>query len=164
MADLRLRPENRYVSRAVVDEWVAAKESQLNDRNYNAEIAALAIQLRRRLILELQRSGAGLLLGSDAPQTFNVPGFSVHRELKALVDAGLTPYEALRTGTAAVAEFLGSNTGLIEIGRDADLVLLDANPLQDIGNSNRVHGVMLRGSWLPASELGRRLKKFEVAK
>ena len=164
VADLRLRPETRYVTRAVVNEWVAAKESQLNDRNYNAETAALAIQQRRRLILELHRAGAGLLLGSDAPQTFNVPGFSVHRELRALVDAGLTPFEALRTGTAAVAEFLGANTGLIAVGRDADLVLLDANPLQDIGNSNRVHGVMLRGSWLPASDLARRLKKFEVAR
>ncbi len=164
VAELRLRPETRYVSRAVVNGWVAAKESQLNDRNYNAETAALAIQLRRRLILELHRAGAGLLLGSDAPQSFNVPGFSLHRELKVLVEAGLTPYEALRTGTAAVAEFLGSNTGLVAVGRDADLVLLDANPLLDIGNSNRIHGVMLRGSWLPASELASRLKKFEVAR
>lgn len=162
VADLRLRPETRYVSKAVVDDWVAAKQSLLKDRNYTADTAALAISLRRRLILELHRAGAGLLLGSDAPQTFNVPGFSVHRELSVLVASGLTPYEALRTGTVAVAEFLGTNTGIISEGREADLVLLDANPFIDIDNSDRIHGVMLRGRWLPASELAMRLKKFEV--
>ncbi len=164
IVDLRLRPETRYVSRSVVDDWVAAKEALLNDRNYTAETAALAISLRRRLIFELHRAGAGLLLGSDAPQSFNVPGFSIHRELAALVAAGLTPYEALRTGTAAVAEFLGSNTGIVAEGREADLLLLDANPFIDIDNSDRIHGVMLRGRWLPASELAMRLKKFEVPK
>lgn len=162
VSELRLRPETRYVSRETVDSWIAVKESQINDRNYSAETAARAIELRRRLILELHRAGAGLLLGSDAPQSFNVPGFSLHRELAVLVDAGLTPYEALRTGTVAVAEFLGANTGVVAVGRDADLVLLDANPLVDIDNSHRIHGVMLRGLWLPASELAARLKKLEI--
>lgn len=164
IAEFRLRPETRYVSKAVIDDWTAAKRSILNDRKYSTETMALAISLRRRLILELHRAGAGLLLGSDAPQSFNVPGFSIHRELGALVAAGLTPYEALRTGTVAVAEFLGSNTGIIAEGRDADLVLLDANPLVDIDNSDRIHGVMLRGLWLPGSELAARLKTFEVPK
>jgi imidazolonepropionase-like amidohydrolase len=145
-----------------VRNWVAAKEAQLNDRGFNAEIAALAIKLRRQLILELHQAGAGLLLGSDAPQIFNVPGFSTHRELDALVKAGLTPYEALRTGTAAVAEFLGSNGGIVAEGKDADLILLDANPLDDIRNSGRIHGVMLRGLWLPAIELHARLARYVV--
>lgn len=162
VAELRLRPETRYVSRAVVDNWVTVKESQISDRNYSAETAARAIELRRQLILELHRAGAGLLLGSDAPQSFNVPGFSLHRELAVLVDAGLTPFEALRTGTVNVAEFLGANTGVVAEGREADLVLLDANPLVDIDNSDRIHGVMLRGQWFSASELASRLKKFEV--
>jgi hypothetical protein len=79
VTEFRLRPETRYVSKSVVDDWIAVKESQRKDRNFNAETAALAIHLRRRLILELHRAGAGLLLGSDAPQSFNVPGFSIHR-------------------------------------------------------------------------------------
>jgi imidazolonepropionase-like amidohydrolase len=90
-----------------------------------------------------------------------VPGFSLHRELQALVAAGLTPYEALRTGTAAVADFLGSNGGVVVEGKDADLVVLDANPLLDIQNSRRIHGVMLRGQWLSAAELKRRLERFD---
>jgi imidazolonepropionase-like amidohydrolase len=91
---------------------------------------------------------------------FNVPGFSLHHELGFLVKAGLTPFEALQTGTTAVARFLQINTGIVAVGRDADLVLLDANPLEDIGNVHRIHGVMLRGVWYSAIELDRRLESF----
>ena len=162
VSELRSRPEMRYVSAATVKDWVAQKEARLNDRDFNSETAARGIELRRLLIRELYRAGAGLLLGSDAPQTFNVPGFSTHRELQALVAAGLTPYEALRTGTVEVARFLGSNGGIVEEGKDADLVLLDANPLTDIRNSRRIHGVMLRGVWHPASVLKEKLERYAV--
>jgi len=162
VAELKRRPETQYVSAATVRNWVAAKEAQSTARGVDPETAALAIELRRRLIFELHKAGAGLLLGSDAPQTFNVPGFSTHRELNALVVAGLSPYEALRTGTVAVATFLGSNGGVVSEGKDADLILLDANPLDDIRNSERIHGVMLRGRWLPAIELHARLERYVV--
>lgn len=160
LSELRNRPEMRYVPAATLEAWTAAKEELHAETGFDATIAALAIDLRRQLILELNKAGAGLLLGSDAPQTFNVPGFSLHRELEALVTAGLTPYEALRTGTAAVAGFLGSNGGIVAVNKDADLVLLDANPFDDIRNSKRIHGVMLRGRWLPISELNTRLERF----
>ncbi len=162
VSELRARPETRYVSKVTVDEWVSTKKAQLNERGFDAETAALAIDIRRRLILELHKAGAGILLGSDAPQSFNVPGFSTHRELDALVAAGVTPYAALHTGTIDVATFLGSNGGSVAAGKDADLILLDANPLLDIRNSRRIHGVMLRGQWLPESELARRLERFVV--
>jgi imidazolonepropionase-like amidohydrolase len=162
LTELKKRPETRYVPAETLRRWVAQKESLLNERGFDPDTAALAIKLRRRLILELHEAGAGLLLGSDAPQTFNVPGFSTHRELDALVAAGLTPYEALRTGTVAVANFLGSNGGVIAKGKDADLLLLDANPLEDVKNSNRIHGVMLRGEWLSSSELDARLERYVI--
>ncbi len=159
VSDLKNRPEMKYMPSATVDSWIRAKERAQGERGFDAKKAALAIDIRRRLILALHRAGAGLLLGSDAPQVFNVPGFSLHRELEVLVASGLTPFEALATGTTAVAEFLGTNTGAVETGREADLVLLDANPLADISNSRRVHGVMLRGRWLPAGELKDRLER-----
>jgi len=162
VAELRLRPEMQFVSAATVDAWIAAKTRQQNERGFDAATAAAAIDLRRRLIRELHEAGAGLLLGSDAPQTFNVPGFSTHRELDALVAAGLSPYEALRTGTVAVADFLNSNGGTVAEGKDGDLLLLNANPLDDIGNSRRIHGVMLRGQWLSADELSVRLEQYIV--
>jgi hypothetical protein len=162
MMELKERPEMRYVSAETLKSWIGSKKETLDERGFNAETAALAITLRRRLILELHESGAGLLLGSDAPQLFNVPGFSAHRELAALVAAGLSPYEAIRTGTVAAAEFLGSNGGVVAEGKDADLVLLDANPLVDIQNSKRIHGVMLRGQWYSEAELEERLKPYEI--
>jgi len=162
LVELKSRPEMRYVSEETLENWMAQKKAQLNERGFDAGTAARAIMLRRQLILELHKVGAGLLLGSDAPQTFNVPGFSAHRELEALVAAGLSPYEAIRTGTQAVAEFLGSNGGIVAEGKDADLVLLDSNPLKDIQNSNRIHGVMLRGEWYTATDLQNRLTHYVV--
>jgi len=160
VSDLANRPEMRYMPRSTVERWIEAKQSQLNERGFSPEIGAQAIEIRRRIILALHEAGAGLLLGSDAPQIFNVPGFSLHHELGFLVAAGLTPFEALRTGTTAAAEFLGTNTGVVAIGKEADLVLLDANPLADIGNSRRVHGVMLRGDWFPYAEIEDQLEQL----
>jgi imidazolonepropionase-like amidohydrolase len=160
VSDLANRSEMRYMPRATVDRWIEAKQSQLNERGFSPELGARAIDIRRQIILALHEAGAGLLLGSDAPQIFNVPGFSLHHELEFLVAAGLTPFDALRTGTTAVAEFLGTNTGIVAVGKDADLVLLNANPLADIGNSRRVHGVMLRGNWISYAEIEDRLKSL----
>ena len=160
VTELSNRPEMQYMPPATVRQWVQSKERQLGERGFSAELAARAIDIRRKLILALHRAGAGLLLGSDAPQVFNVPGFSLHHELGLLVAAGLTPFEALQTGTTAVARFLGINTGSVEIGRDADLVLLDANPLDDISHARRVHGVMLRGGWHSRRDLEERLATY----
>ena len=161
VAELRNRAEMRFMPRSTVDQWSQAKEQQLNERGFSAAIASRAIDIRRRLILALHKAGAGLLLGSDAPQVFNVPGYSLHHELDFLVAAGLTPYEALQTGTTAAAEFLGSNTGVVAVGREADLALLNANPLTDISNTRRIHGVMLRGRWYPSAELDERLSAYQ---
>jgi imidazolonepropionase-like amidohydrolase len=79
--------------------------------------------------------------------------------LESLVGAGLTPYQALETGTRNVAEFFGTlaTTGTIEIGKQADLILLDAKPLSDIRNTAKQSGVMVRGRWLPKAEIETRL-------
>ena len=160
VAELRTRPGMQFMPRDTLDRWGAAKETLLAEHDFDPEVAALAIELRRRLILELHRAGAGLLLGADSPQVFNVPGYSLHNELGVLVAAGLTPYEALRTGTASVAEFLGSNTGIVAVGRRADLVLLDANPLVDVRHAQRIHGVALRGVWHSSDALSLRLSRY----
>lgn len=160
VTELSNRPEMRFMPPATVRQWAAVKKNQLDERGFDPALAEKAIALRRRLILALHEAGAGLLLGSDAPQVFNVPGFSLHDELELLVAAGLTPFEALTTGTRAPAAFLGTNAGLVAAGRDADLILLDANPLDDIRNTRRIHGVMLRGQWYAARELQQRLQPF----
>jgi imidazolonepropionase-like amidohydrolase len=103
-----------------------------------------------------------LLLGSDAPQVFDVPGFSVHHELQYLVDAGLSPYAALRTGTVNVARFLSqTNAGVVKPGAAADLVLLNGNPLLDIAQTKNIEGVVLAGRWLSKSWIAETLKGLE---
>jgi adenine deaminase len=85
------------------------------------------------------------LLGADTPQIMQVPGWATHGELKALVASGLSPYRALRAGTINVAQFFGTTdrTGTVAAGKEASLVLVDANPLEDVakhGEDQRRHG------------------------
>ena len=160
VTELRNRPDMQYMPAETVDRWIAAKEAQQVERGFSPEVAAEAIRIRRALILALHEAGGRILLGSDAPQIFNVPGFSLHNELEFLVESGLTPFEALQAGTVNVAEFLDLDTGTVQVGRQADLVLLDGNPLETIGNSRRIHGVMVRGDWHSASDIERRLSRY----
>jgi imidazolonepropionase-like amidohydrolase len=153
------RPEMRHVPARTLAQWAGEKNSILEETGSSPESARRTIEARRNLIKALHAGGAGLLLGSDAPQIYNVPGFSIHRELELLVAAGLTPYQALETGTRNVAVFFGTlpRTGTIETGKRADLVLLDANPLTDVRNTTRRAGVMLGGRWLPKETINARL-------
>jgi imidazolonepropionase-like amidohydrolase len=161
-AVLGRRPEMRYLPTSLVAQWVQAKRNALAQPTYNAARAQRFIALRGRLIKALHDAGAGLVLGSDAPQVMNVPGFSAHRELQTYVAAGLSPYQALVTGTRNVAQYFGTadRAGTIERGKVADLVLLDGNPLTDITNTTRIAGVMARGTWVPRAELDRRLAEI----
>jgi len=103
--------------------------------------------------------GAPLLMGTDSPQIFSVPGFSLHRELALAVSAGLTPYQVLESGSKNVGRYaaeelkLDGRFGTVAAGQRADLVLLDANPLDDIANLTRRAGVMVRGRWVSGEEL-----------
>jgi hypothetical protein len=146
---LMKEPEMVYMSPTVLNNWKNSKNNLRNNASYNPEAVNRFIVLRRRLINECNKNGVGLLLGSDAPQVFDVPGFSLHHELQYMVDAGLTPYEALKTGTINVGRYVKRNDlGTIKTGSMADLVLLNANPLTDIKNARNIEGVMVNGRWL----------------
>ncbi len=102
-------------------------------------------------VRQMHRMGVKLLAGTDGGSTNIEPGESLHRELELLVEAGLTPMEALQTATSNPAEFLGltQSHGSIAKSKAADLILLDANPLDDIANIRRIAAVILRGRLLP---------------
>ncbi len=162
---LAQRPEMRYMPRQTIAQWVEAKTGTLQHVLYDAEAARRFIEVRRRLIKALADAGAPLLLGSDAPQIFQVPGFSILQEMEIMVAAGLSPYETLRAGSHNVAQYFGAldRFGTIEEGKEADLILLEANPLDDIGAVRRRAGVMARGRWLSAEEIDSRLEAIAAA-
>ncbi len=158
--EMAARPEMAYMPPEVVAQWVTSKQNFLDGDNYSADAARRFVEIRQKLIKGLHDAGAGLLLGSDAPQVFQVPGFSMRAELRTLVASGLTPYEALVTGTRNVATYFGelNEWGTVEAGKVADLILIDANPLEDVSNVGLITGVMARGRWLPKAEIDRILE------
>ena len=115
------------------------------------------VETRNRLVKAIHDSGGKILAGSDTPEWLLTYGWTLHRELESLVEAGLTPYEALVTATRNPAEYLGeaAQWGTIERGKRADLVLLSANPLQDIRHTMRIEGVAIGGRWLDDRERAR---------
>src|SRR5262249_35081863 len=105
------------------------------------------VQKELEMVGEMNRAGVPLLAGTDSAAGVRVyPGFSLHEELTLLVQAGLTPMQALQTATRNPGRFLGFlDTGTIEKGMRADVVLLDASPLQDIANTKKIRSVVLAG-------------------
>jgi imidazolonepropionase-like amidohydrolase len=156
-------PEMKYMQPANLNNWVNAKSGMQKNEKYDPAKIVDYIKLRRKLIYECNKAGVGLLLGCDAPQVFNVPGVATHHELKYLVDAGLTPYEALKTGTVNVAKFYKKNgeTGVVKKGAVSDLILINGNPLENISNTMKIEGVMLNKNWLPKAYIEQSLKKLE---
>lgn len=155
-------PEMKYMDRKTRDAWMQAKRNLTANPLYKAEDINTYIALRQKFILEANKAGVTILLGSDGPQVFNVPGFSVHHELRMLVESGLTPYEALKTGTVNVAEFYHApDRGKVKPGFVADLVLLGADPLKDITNSSAIEGVFLNGRWMDKAMIDGTLKSLE---
>ncbi|MFT3722122.1 MAG: amidohydrolase family protein [Hyphomonadaceae bacterium] len=99
-------------------------------------------------------NGVRILAGSDGGN-WSIPGFSLHNEFRELSRAGLTPLQVLQATTLAPAEFLGreAQTGTVDVGKDADLVLLDGNPVADVANLGRISGVILNGRYLSKADL-----------
>lgn len=131
---------------------------------YTANDAALAKQrwpIARQIVASMQRAGVTIMPGTDAPMPGVYPGFSLLEELQLLVDAGLTPFEVLRAATLEPAKFLGSANvaGSVTVGKRADLVLLDADPSKDIGNTRRIRAVLLDGRVLQRADLDALLER-----
>ena len=157
-----VRPEMKYAPKQWVTGWINQKKNQTDNQAKNGMTPELTKQLlahRRRLLKALGDAGAPLLMGTDSPQMFNVPGFALHRELRLMGETGLTPFQVLESGTKNVGLYVERDLkqdgkfGTVAVGNWADLVLLDANPLQSLDNVSQRAGVMVRGRWVPKSEI-----------
>lgn len=156
-------PEMKYMPQATLDDWKRRKiESTGQDSGFDTEQWKNFDAIRKQLIKKLSDNGHGMLLGSDAPQLFNVPGFSIHKEMRDMADAGMSNLEIIQSGTINPAIYFGmENTfGEVKVGFDADLILIDADPLQDLDALQEISGVMHRGKWLSKSQIDKELKEI----
>ena len=160
------RDEMKYVSRQQLQAYVTGKNNNLNNLRNNAispEMSARYLALRRQALKALADANAPLMMGTDSPQLFMVPGFAMHREIGIIQQAGVSPQKIYESGAKNVAAYVSSvlkqdgNFGTVVAGNRADLVLLDANPLQDVANLKRRAGVMVKGRWVSAAEIDKGL-------
>jgi imidazolonepropionase-like amidohydrolase len=155
-------PELRYDS-----PWIRAALQPETNRYANgfkeSDYAQLrrSLEFQRKLVKALEDAGTPLLCGTDASDVGPVAGFGIQAELQELVSDGLTPYQALQTATVNAARYFGRSAefGTIETSKRADLVLLDGNPLQDIGLTRAIAGVMARGHWEDRKELDQAIQQ-----
>lgn len=156
-------PEMKYMDPVSLASWDPTKyfaTMKLIEEEWKAEAKIFPNLVK--FTEYLHKAGAKLLLGSDTPNPFVVPGFSIHTELQNFIKAGMSPYEAIKTGTYNAAECLGEldKFGTIQTGKQADLILLKDNPLKDVANITHRCGVMVRGQWFSEDDLQDKLEKI----
>lgn len=155
----------KFVPQSIREDW--SPQRQLLYRYRTPEFIVYQKRLFKKemeLVGDMNRARVEIMAGTDSEGAFTYFGFSLHDELALLVEAGLTPMQALQAATRNPADFLGEleSNGTVESGKIANLVLLDANPLVDIQNTKRINAVVLNGKYLPKEELQRMLSNVEV--
>lgn len=153
--EIRAQPDFKFYPSKVQQQWLDfyKKNRFINTVSYDKR--ARWVELRNKLIKAIYDAGGKIMAGSDTPEFLFLYGFSQHRELKALADAGLPNYAVLAAGTRNAHEYLGTlkTAGTIEKGKRADLILLNTNPLENISATEDRAGVMLKGKWHTQTEL-----------
>ena len=153
--EIRRQPDFRFYPAKVQQQWLDFYKKNRFINTVPLEQRARWVALREKLIRAIHDAGGKIMTGSDTPEFLWLYGFGLHHELKALKDAGLSNYAVLAAATRNPQEFLGvlDKVGTIEKGQRADLILLNANPLENISATEERAGVMLKGKWYSESEL-----------
>ena len=155
-------PSVKYVPQKRRDFWRMIERMTSSDQ-WDLKAMSRGYEIQLRMFKELHDAGVKFLVGTDCFVTlFVVPGFSIHDELQNFVDAGLTPFETIRAATRDAAEFMDAldEFGTVAVGRRADLILVEANPLEDVANVTKRVGVMVRGRWFSESEMQEKLDQL----
>jgi imidazolonepropionase-like amidohydrolase len=159
------RPENRYSPVGYLDLIRRGEEKHQLQFKGIEDLASFKYDIDRWILARLHQAGIPLLLGTDSGTggMGSVPGFSVHDELRILTENGLSPYEAIATGTINAANAIERMTGkgdfgTIEVGQRADLILVQGNPLEDVSNIRNPLGVMAAGRWYSRETLAQMIE------
>jgi imidazolonepropionase-like amidohydrolase len=155
-------PELKYMPAQQVASWEKAHRARQAADSFDRKRAEQTAVNRKRILKALHDGGVRIIFGTDAPQQFSVPGFSAHREMALMVEAGMSPFEVLRTATKNAGEYYRNRArfGTVEAGARADLILVNGNPLREVANVARRSGVMVRGRWLGEEEIQKRLAEI----
>jgi len=158
----------QFVPRKMLAGWQGERAKELQTSPQDFALRESVLQKSFEIVGKMNAAGVHLLAGTDTAAPFVFPGFSLHEELALLVQAGLTPLQALQSATRNPAEFLGKleEQGTIEPGKFADLLLLDGNPLDDIRNTQKIRAVVVRGKLVDRAALDGMLgavQKFAAA-
>lgn len=153
--ELRASPVLQYVHPLLQSKWLTANNYNRNTSPERVAHLEQQVNFHIRLVRACKTAGVPIVSGTDTGVSGVVAGFALHDELELLVEAGLTPQEVLNSATRLPAIWLGidSEVGTIEAGKLADLVLLDANPLEDVKNTRKIAGVFVNGHWLARAKL-----------
>ena len=162
--EFRLESDMKYMPGLQVQQWVNQKKLLENQGMLKEENVKPYLEFRKTMLMALHRGGVPMVMASDSPQVFNVPGFSIHNEISAMQDAGMTSYEILKTGSVNVAKYFEreGEFGVIATGASADFVLVEGNPLENLSNLRNVQGVMVRGEWIPKNVFQQELNRIET--
>lgn len=151
---IRAQPDFRFYPQKNQDFYIGyLKKTRLNE--VPLEKRARWVAIREKLIKAIYQAGGKIMTGSDTPEFLWLYGFTLHREMRALSEAGLSNYAVLEAATVNPAQFFGTQdrVGMVAKGQGADLVLLDANPLESIANTEKRAGVMLKGKYYSQTEM-----------
>lgn len=161
--EFRKAPEMKYLPGPLIQQWVNTKKQLERAGMLDEANVAPYLAFRRKLFLELHQAGVPMILASDSPQVFNVPGFSIQHEMALMSEAGMSNYEILKTGSVVPAQYMGKENewGMIKKGMAADFVLVEKNPLEDLKTLQNPKGVMMAGQWISEEKLKAELDRIE---
>jgi hypothetical protein len=158
-------PRLKYMPAQLRASWNPANDFRFSQRTQqDFDLVRVIYKKQIELVGLMHRAGVEFIAGTDVQNPFCFPGFSLHDELAIFVEAGLSPMEALQTATINPARFLGKekDLGTVEQGKVADLVLLDANPLDDIRNTTKINSVVVNGRLLNRNALDQVLTQVQT--
>ena len=156
-------PEIQLVPTAVREGWLNYYNNPSS--YFNQEQAQVQQENRQKLLHALHEGGAEIIFGTDAPQLFSVPGYSVHHEIRLMSEAGIPMADILRSATVAAGDYFSEQDtfGRVAAGHRADFILLKDNPLENPDTLRENLGVMVRGQWLSREAIDKKVEEIRAA-